>query len=49
VLNWATDKVQLKYNVARLAVLVEEQNARNKVVLDGLTSLFHSQDFDCEL
>jgi hypothetical protein len=38
------DIATLNSNVSRIALLVEEQNARNNVVLDGLTSLFHRQD-----
>ncbi len=34
----------LKSEVHKLAVLIEEQNARNRVVLDGLTNLFTRQD-----
>ena len=34
----------LKSEMHRLALLMEEQNARNIYVLDGLTSLFHRQD-----
>ena len=34
----------IKSEVHRLGVLIEEQNARNRIVLDGLTSLFHRQD-----
>jgi chromosome segregation ATPase len=30
--------------MARIEFLVEEQNARNKVVLDGITALFSRQD-----
>ncbi len=30
--------------IHRLAILVEEQNAKNNIVLDGLSSLFHRQD-----
>ncbi|MBX3021118.1 MAG: hypothetical protein KF799_05520 [Bdellovibrionales bacterium] len=30
--------------IHRLALLIEEQNARNKIVLDGLTGLFARQD-----
>lgn len=35
---------QLSSDVYRLAGLIEEQNARNAVVLDGLTSLFARQE-----
>lgn len=31
-------------DIHRIALLVEEQNAKNTFVLDGLTSLFHRQD-----
>ena len=34
----------IKAEVHRIALLVEEQNARNAIVLDGLTSLFARQD-----
>lgn len=34
----------LKGEIHRLALLVEEQNARNKIVMDGLTELFYRQD-----
>lgn len=34
----------VKEEVHRLAILVEEQNARNIFVLDGLTALFDRQD-----
>jgi len=34
----------LKSEVHRLAILIEEQNARNIIVLDGLSSLFHRQE-----
>lgn len=30
--------------IHKLALLVEEQNARNAIVLDGLASLFHRQE-----
>jgi len=30
--------------VHRIAILVEDQNAKNSIVLDGLVSLFHRQD-----
>lgn len=30
--------------VSRLAFIVEEQNSRNQIVLEGLSSLFHRQD-----
>lgn len=30
--------------VSRVGVLVEEQNSRNRVVLDGLSGLWHRQD-----
>ncbi len=30
--------------VHRFGILAEEQNAKNSIVLDGLTSLFHRQD-----
>lgn len=35
---------ETKAEVYRLAVLVEEQNAQNRIVLDGLTGLFGRQD-----
>ncbi len=34
----------LKAEMHRVALLVEEQNAKNNIVLDGLTSLFHRQE-----
>ena len=34
----------VKSEVHRLAILIEEQNARNKIVLEGLTGLFQRQD-----
>lgn len=34
----------MKSELHRVAILVEEQNARNAIVLDGLTSLFTRQD-----
>lgn len=34
----------LSSQVHRLSVLIEEQNARNTIVLDGLTNLFTRQD-----
>lgn len=34
----------VKSEIHRLALLVEEQNARNKIVMDGLTELFYRQD-----
>jgi hypothetical protein len=35
---------EVKSEIHRLALLVEEQNARNKIVMDGLTELFYRQD-----
>jgi hypothetical protein len=35
---------QLKSEVHRIAILVEEQNAKNNIVLDGLTNLFERQE-----
>ena len=35
---------QLASSVHRIGVLVEEQNARNNIVLDGLTNLFDRQE-----
>ena len=37
---------QVLAEVARVGSLVEEQNSRNQIVLEGLTNLFHRQDFD---
>jgi hypothetical protein len=34
----------LKSELHRLALLVEEQNSRNKIVLDGLTNIFTRQE-----
>ena len=34
---------EVRADVARIVVLVEEQNARNAVVLEGLTNLWHRQ------
>lgn len=34
----------LKSEVHRMAVLIEEQNAKNSIVLEGLAGLFHRQD-----
>jgi hypothetical protein len=34
----------LKADIARVIYLVEEQNSRNKVVLDGLASMFSRQE-----
>jgi hypothetical protein len=34
----------IKSEIHRLALLIEEQNARNRIVLDGLTGLFARQD-----
>ncbi len=38
------DLAKLDKSVHRVALLVEEQNNRNKIVLDGLTQLFARQD-----
>lgn len=35
---------QLHSQVHRIGILVEEQNAKNNIVLDGLTSLFERQE-----
>lgn len=35
---------QVLSEVSRLAFIVEEQNSRNQVVLEGLSGLFHRQD-----
>lgn len=35
---------QVAAEVARVGTLVEEQNSRNEVVLEGLSVLFHRQD-----
>ena len=35
---------KLSSEIHRLALLIEEQNARNSIVLDGLTSLFYRQE-----
>lgn len=35
---------EVKAGVARIEALVEEQNARNKVVLDGITALLSRQN-----
>jgi chromosome segregation ATPase len=35
---------EVKAEVARIAFLIEEQNARNKVVLDGLMAVIDRQD-----
>jgi chromosome segregation ATPase len=37
-------KHELKGEISRLAVLVEEQNARNSIVLEGLSGLFYRQE-----
>jgi predicted nuclease with TOPRIM domain len=37
-------KHELKGEISRLAVLVEEQNVRNNIVLEGLSGLFHRQE-----
>jgi hypothetical protein len=37
---------QVLSEVARVGSLVEEQNSRNQIVLEGLTNLFHRQDFE---
>jgi hypothetical protein len=37
-------KHEIKADIHRLGLLIEEQNARNVFVLDGLTSLFNRQD-----
>ena len=34
----------MKAGIARIEVLVEEQNARNKIVLDGITVLLNWQN-----
>lgn len=34
----------VKAGMARIEVLVEEQNARNKIVLDGITAVLSRQD-----
>lgn len=34
----------LKSEIHRLGISIEEQNARNKVVLDGLSNLFYRQE-----
>lgn len=39
-----SDIHKISSELHRVALLVEEQNARNKVVLDGLTSLFARQE-----
>lgn len=39
-----SDVSGLREEVHRLALLMEEQNARNAIVLDGLTGLFDRQD-----
>ena len=39
-----SDMHGLKSEMHRVALLVEEQNARNRIVLDGLASLFERQD-----
>ena len=35
---------EVKAGIARIEVLVEEQNARNRIVLDGITALLSRQD-----
>jgi chromosome segregation ATPase len=35
---------EMKATVARICFLVEEQNARNRIVLDGLTAMIQRQD-----
>lgn len=35
---------ELHSQVHRIGILVEEQNAKNNIVLDGLTSLFERQE-----
>ena len=35
---------QVLSEVARVSVMIEEQNSRNQVVLEGLTSLYQRQD-----
>ncbi len=42
--GFGQDFHELKSEMHRVALLVEEQNARNRIVLDGLTSLFERQD-----
>lgn len=42
--NLRSDFHGLKSEVHKLAVLIEEQNARNIIVLDGLTGLFGRQE-----
>lgn len=44
ILSIKSDLHAVKADVHRIMVLVEEQNARNAVVLDGLTSLFARQE-----
>jgi len=34
----------MQAQMARMEVLMEEQNARNKIVLDGITALFSRQN-----
>lgn len=37
-------RAELRADIARIGVLVEEQNARNAIVLEGLSGLFHRQE-----
>ena len=39
-----SDMHEVKANTHRFMILMEEQNARNIIVMDGLTSLFARQD-----
>lgn len=35
---------KMSADIHAIKILVEEQNAKNNIVLDGLTNLFHRQD-----
>lgn len=43
-IEMAQFKAEIKSDIHRLALLIEEQNARNVFVLDGLAGPFHRQD-----
>ena len=39
-----SELASIRSEVTRIAILVEDQNAKNNIVLEGLSSLFHRQD-----
>ncbi len=42
-------EAKMSSQIHRLAVLMEEQNSKNNVVLDGLGNLFHRQRIEDEM